>query len=254
MPINVDELQKRLEEIDGKFKGKFGSSSNRAQVVWRPVEAHTVRIVPHTPQFVELMFHYNVGDVGTVLCPVTFGNKCPICELRISLYKNGTDDDKKFAKELKNSWRFYAPIVVRGKTEEQVPMWWAFSRTVYNMIFNLAKNPEYGDISDPAKGTDLDIVVEKPKKKGEFKKTNVSPKRSASALSDANNIDRLINSIPDLMKEFKVYTYEEIKQIVDKWLTTKHAAPTAGDVGETIVASEEEEDVDEVFKDIESKK
>lgn len=245
MTIDVEKLEQKLLQIQGKIRPQSDGDSFR---FWKPREAHVIRIVPHTPQFIELMFHYDVDPNGAVLCPSTFGKKCPIDNLRMKLYKSGTDDDRTIAKKLKSVWRFYAPVIVRetNKPESELkPVWWTFSKTIYESIIRFCKNPEYGDISDPVSGTDLDIVLTKPQKKGEFAKTSISPKRRSSALaSNEDEVKRIIESVPDMMKEIKELSFDELQKIADSWLESMTATKVPED--EEVSA----ESIDDVFKEL----
>jgi hypothetical protein len=243
--IDVDKLEQKLLQIQGKIR----PTENDGFRFWKPREAHVIRIVPHTPQFVELMYHYDVDPNGPIVCPATFNRKCPIDNLRIKLYKSGTDEDKVIAKKLKTVWRFFAPVVVResNKPESELkPMWWTFSRTIYESIIRYCKNPEYGDISDPVSGTDLDIVLTKAQKKGEFSKTSISPKRRSSALaSSEEEIKRITDSVPDMMKEIKELSFDELQKIADNWLDSMTSTKVPEDEEEVSAES-----IDEVFKEI----
>jgi hypothetical protein len=125
------------------------------------------------------------------------------------------------------------------------PVWWTFSKTIYESIIRFCKNPEYGDISDPVSGTDLDIVLTKPQKKGEFAKTSISPKRRSSALaSNEEEIKRITESVPDMMKEIKELSFDELQKIADSWLESMTATKVPED--EEVSA----ESIDEVFKEL----
>ena len=134
MPINVEELEKKLQIITGQIKAP--SPGDTGFRFWRPKEAHVIRLVPHTPQFIELCYHYDI-DSTPMLCPSSFNKPCPVCKTRVKFYKSGTEEHRALAKQLKNVWRFFAPIIVRegNKTESEIkPVWWTFSRTVYEAI------------------------------------------------------------------------------------------------------------------------
>lgn len=248
MPINVDELEKKLQQITGQVKSpQPGDSKFR---FWKPKEAHVIRIVPRSPQqFIELCYHYDIEPSGPVLCPNTFGRPCPICRTRAKLYKSGTEEDRALAKQLKNVWRFFAPVVVResNKPENEIhPVWWTFSRTVYEEIIKFCKDPEYGDISDAVNGTDLDITVTKPKTDKEYAKTSIHPKRKSSPLvSSQTELARIVSEIPDMMKEVKELPIEQLEKILETFLA---GATSVHDEHE----SEAEKSVDEVFKEINS--
>jgi len=96
--------------------------------------------------------------------------------------------------------------------------------------------------------TDLDIVFTKPTKKGEFAKTNISPKRKTSVLSSSEeNIKKIVDSVPDMMKEVKELPFDALEKIIDAWVNSNMVA--AHDEGETAPASTETS-IDEVFKEI----
>lgn len=251
MPINVEELERKLQIISGQIKAipNPGESGFRW---WKPREAHVIRIVPHTPQFIELCYHYDINPSGPVICPNTFNKPCPICRMRVNLYKSGTKEDRALAKQLKNVWRFFAPIVVRESNKPEsdiVPVWWTFSRTVYESIIGFCKDPDYGDISDPVHGTDLDIVLIKPKSDKEYAKTTVKPKRNSTVLaSNDAQLKRIIEAVPDMMKEIKEQNAEQLEKILDAFLagaTTVHDATP-----ESSTAVTDEKSVDEVFKEL----
>lgn len=245
MPINVNELEKRLLEIEGKVRP--ASSEQSGFRFWKPKETHVVRIVPHTPQFVELMFHYDISDDNIpILCPASFNKPCPVDKLRMKLYKNGTPEDIALAKKLKGPWRFFAPIIVREKNKpdsEVVPTWWTFSKTTYQSIIQLCKNPEYGDISDTINGTDLDVVFTPAVPPQLYPKTSIAPKRKSSPLvADEVQAKRIIEAVPDMMKEVKQLTYEEIEKVLENWVSATSAQvddqPAAGG------------SVDDIFKEL----
>lgn len=249
MPIDIEKIQKRLSEIDN-----FGiKKQQKSGKTWRPKDSHKIRIVPREVQFIEHMFHYGVDPGGPVICLSMFNKPCPICELRIKLYKSGDDADRVLAKELKSQWRFATPIVVRGE-EKNGAMWWSFSRKVYEDIIRFCKNPEYGDISDPIKGVDLDVVVVKPKKEGEYSKTELAPRRTSTPLaSTEQEIREIVNSIPDISQDYKVLSYEEIVKIVDEWVKVKDTnpvTPSTSSATEEISDAATDENVDKVFEEL----
>lgn len=251
MPIDIKQLEQKLLQIQGKIK----PNENANFKFWKPREAHVIRIVPHTPQFIEFMFHYEVDPNGPVVCLSSFNKKCPIDALRMNLYKSNSEEDKILAKKLKSTWRFFTPIIVRSQTipeSEIKPVWWSFSKTTYENIFRFCRDPEYGDISHPINGTDLDISLVKPQKKNEFAKTNISPKRRSSPLaSSEEEIKRIIESVTDMTKEITIHSYEELQTIANNWLNSVSENKNK----ERSEEEEEEEEkisksIDDVFKEI----
>jgi len=224
MPIDIKKIEEKLQQITtGKM---FTKKSN----YWRPKTEHRIRIVPHEPQFLEHMIHYGVDPNGPVVCLSTINKKCPICQLRIKLFQNG---DKATAGKLKAQLRIATPIVevsfddsnrfgAQGNAE---PKWWSFSKKVYENIINICKNPDYGDISDPENGTDLDIVYKKAKTKGEFDSTIVTPRRKSIPLATADETKKIIESVPDISADFRILEPEEMSKVVEEWIKSVEFAP-----------------------------
>ena len=111
----------------------------------------------------------------TVLSPRTNGDADPIAEWGTRLWNEGTDGSKEAAKRFWPKMRIFAPIVVRGEEDKGV-RWWGFSRTTYQALLDVVLDPEYGDITDTEKGTD--IRIDYGKKSGQaFPTTDVRPMR-----------------------------------------------------------------------------
>ena len=105
----------------------------------------------------------------------------PIAEWGTSLWNEGTDGSKEAAKRFWPKMRVFAPIVVRGEEDKGV-RWWGFSRTTYQALLDVVLDPEYGDITDTEKGTD--IRIDYGKKSGQsFPTTDVRPMRRTSPLA-----------------------------------------------------------------------
>ena len=151
-----------------KMKAKrdaLESRGNGQSAFWRPEDGEqTIRIVP-TPDgdpFKEYWFHYNLGKNSGFLSPKkNFGEDDPLNDFVRQLYKDGSDESIKMAKDLSARQRFFAAVVVRGEEDKGVRLW-GFGKTAYKELLNLVLNPEYGDITDVDEGTDLTIQYGKP--------------------------------------------------------------------------------------------
>jgi hypothetical protein len=113
---------------------------------------------PNGDPFFEAYYHYGMGAEGktTVLSPRTNGDADPIAEWGTRLWNEGTDGSKEAAKRFWPKMRIFAPVVVRGEEDKGV-RWWGFSRTTYQALLDVVLDPEYGDITDTEKGTDIRI-------------------------------------------------------------------------------------------------
>ena len=106
--------------------------------------------------------------------------------------------------------RIFAPVVVRGEEDKGV-RWWGFSRTTYQALLDVVLDPEYGDITDTEKGTDLRIDYGK-KSGQQFPTTDVRPMRRTTKLAKTEEeINTLLGEHrKDATDIFEVATYEDL--------------------------------------------
>ena len=209
-----------------KMRQKHAALTNRGgdtnDYFWKPDEGtHQVRLVcPETGDpFFEAYYHYAMGQGGrtTVLSPRTFGEEDPIAEYGTSLWNEGTDASKEAAKRFWPKMRVFAPVVVRGEEDKGV-RWWGFSRTTYQALLDVVLDPEYGDITDTEKGTDLRIDY--GKKQGQsFPTTDVRPMRRTSPLADSEEkVNTLLETLPVVNDVFERTTFEQCERVLTETL------------------------------------
>ena len=141
------------------------------------------------------------------------------------LYKDGSDESIKLAKNLSARQRFFAPVLVRGEEAKGVRLW-GFGKTAYRELLNLVLNPEYGDITDPESGTDLVIGYGKPAG-ASFPETKITPRRKSSPLhKDSERVVELMENIPDFEELFENgrKTPDEVQDILAAYLDSEEAS------------------------------
>ena len=208
-----------------KMKAKRDAIENRGgkSGFWRPDDGETtIRILP-TPDgdpFKEYWFHYNLGKNPGFLSPKkNFGEDCPLDSFVRQLYKDGSDESIKMAKNLQARQRFFSPVIVRGDEAEGVRLW-GYGKTAYKELLNLVLNPEYGDITDVNEGTDLVINYGKPPG-AQFPQTTITPRRRSSPLTDSEEkAAEMLDSVPDYDAVFESArkTPSEIQAMLDEHL------------------------------------
>jgi hypothetical protein len=62
----------------------------------------------------------------------------------------------KWLKSLFASNAFFHLVLVRGEENEGARDW-GYSKTVYQTLLETVLNPDYGDITDPETGVDIDL-------------------------------------------------------------------------------------------------
>lgn len=213
MAIDLDKMRKKLSALKNKGGGNF----------WKPPEGKsTIRILPTEDgdPFKAFHFHYNLGKHG-FLCPKkNYGDDCPACNFVKDLYAEGDDESKAMAKDLSARQRFFSPILVRGKESEGVKIW-GYSKTVYEELLSLVLNPDYGDITDPSEGVDLQITYGK-EDGARYPSTKIDPRRKSSEMCadmSEGECDSLLESIPDFDTLYEKVSTAEVQKMLDEHLS-----------------------------------
>jgi hypothetical protein len=216
MAIDLDAIRKKLNQLSG--------NNSRKNAFWRPQEGeeHVVRILSFKDNdgqpFKERWFYYNIGDNPGLLAPHQFGNPDPIQELINKLRDDGTKESYELAKKLYPKMRAYAPVIVRGEEEKGVRLW-SFGKTVYQSLLNIMLDEDYGDITDPKEGRDVKVICTKPPGRM-WATTEVRPRGKPSKLCDtAATAREWLGSVPDLDALYNAKSYEELENIITKWLS-----------------------------------
>ena len=125
----------------------------------------------------------------------------------------------KLAKKLDAKTRIFAPIIVRGEESEGVKLW-QFGKEVYQDFLNMAADEEIGDYTDIVNGRDITVETSGPESTGtQYNKSSVRVRLKETQLSeDAALVEKWSNDQPDPTKEFKQFSFEEMKSALEKWL------------------------------------
>ena len=190
----------------------------------------TIRIVPTADgdPFKEYWFHYNLGKNPGFLSPKrNFGVEDPLNDFVRQLFKEGTEDSIKMAKNLMARQRFFAPVLVRGEEEKGVRIW-GFGKMAYQELLNLVLNPEYGDITDVEGGTDLVLKYGKPAGAvpADYPDSTTPHFHLCVMMPsvDQRSVPNCSRSIPDFDGLFPRKSPEEIQTMLDEWLAGEDSA------------------------------
>jgi len=207
-----------------KMKAKRDALENRGNnksAFWKPEDGEqTIRLLPTSDgdPFKQYWFHYNLGKNPGFLSPKkNFGESDPLDDFIRQLYKDGTDESVKMAKNLSARQRFFSPVLVRGEEGEGVRLW-GYGKMAYKELLNLVLNPEYGDITDVNEGTDLVINYGKPAG-AQFPQTTITPRRRPSALAKTEDeIHSYLDQVPDYNTVFERKTPQDVQAMLDEFL------------------------------------
>ena len=133
------------------------------------------------------------------------------------MFKEGSDESIKMAKNLMARQRFFAPVMVRGEENEGVRLW-GFGKTAYQELLNLVLNPDYGDITDVEEGTDLVLTYGKPPG-AQFPQTSITPRRRPSRLMETDEaVAHALDTVPEFESVFERKTPEQVQGMLDQFL------------------------------------
>lgn len=216
MAIDLDAIRNRLDSLQTKV--------SKTDNLWKPKPGtQQLRIVPYihdeSNPFIELYFHYNFGG-KTVQSPVTFGEADPLAEFAEKLKSTGDRNDWNLSKKLTPKLRTYVPVIVRGEESEGVKFW-GFGKTVYQELLSFFADPDYGDLTDPVNGRDITVEFKTAKELGKnYPETYIRVKPNQTPITKDKDVIESLKDQTDLPKMFKQYSYEEMKDMLEKWLET----------------------------------
>jgi len=215
-------LKQKLDTLQQKTP-VGGAKRDYSLTFWRPtVGKQQIRIVPSAfnsnNPFTELKFYYGITN-KVMLSPETWGDKDPIALFASKLREEYSKENYLLAKKLDAKTRIFAPVIVRGEEDKGVRLW-QFGKLIYEELLSLAVDDEIGDYTDIVSGRDLTIETVGPESTGtQYNKSSVRVRLKETQLSeDAALVEKWSNDQPDPTKEFKQFSFEEMKSALEKWL------------------------------------
>jgi len=155
--------------------------------------------------------HRGVGaNNETVVCPTTFGKKCPICEYRDKLRKEGADDEE--IKVTKTSERnLYAVFIKNNKSNKSNKLFlldtsdYLFQETFEEQLKDY---DEFETFPDHQSGSTLRVTFAEDSFGGN---KYAKPTRFDFVKRKEQYDDEILEQIPDLDKCFKILSYDDLK-------------------------------------------
>jgi len=261
--MDLDAIKNKLNQLQ--------STTSTANNFWKPEPGkQVVRIVPYTHNkenpFVELFFHYNLGQNKTYMSPMSFGRPDPVQEFADKLKSTGDKDEWIQGKRLEPKMRTFAPVIVRGQESEGVKFW-GFGKTVYQELLSVIADPDYGDITDPVNGRDIMIERQTPAEAGnQYGKTTVRVKPNQTPLTEGKEmLESLLTTQPNLTELYTEPSYDDLKEALATYLnpsddttdttttsngvaaTTAPTSNTGTATAATTTATKKTDDVEDAF-------
>jgi hypothetical protein len=251
-----------INAIKNKLTQLQSTTSNKDNF-WKPEPGkQVVRIVPYKHNkdnpFIELYFHYNLGNNKTYMSPISFGRPDPVEEFANKLKSTGNKDEWIQGKRLEPKMRTFVPVIVRGRESEGVKFW-GFGKTVYQELLAVIADPDYGDITDSTSGRDIGIERQTPAEAGnQYGKTTVRVKPNQTTITDNDTLlQSIFDNQADLTELYNEPTYDELKEVLAGYLnpsdsdsendTTTQQATSKPTTQTTATVEKVEDAFDELF-------
>lgn len=219
-----------FEKIKESLNKKAESTGFKDILKFVPENTYLVRLLPNIHDPKNTIFSYTTfgwtsrttGQYVSVISPMSFGERCPVNEMRYKLYQ-GSEHEKSLAKLVKrnNQWLVNCYVVnnpTSPESEGKIKII-RFGKQLHKIITDAISGddaeefgPSIFDLSD--QGNNLRIKVEK--NEGGYA-SYISSKfvKSCAVPGVGSNLDEIYNSALDLSKIVAVKTYDEIKEILD---------------------------------------
>ena len=214
--MDISAIKSKLNQLQ--------STQSTTKNFWKPEPGkQVVRIVPYKHNkdnpFIELFFHYNLGNNKTYLSPLSFGRPDPVAEFADKLKSTGNKDEWIQGKRLEPKMRTFAPVIVRGQENEGVKFW-GFGKTVYQELLGVIADPDYGDITDATNGRDIMIERQTPAEAGnQYGKTTVRVKPNQTAITEnGESLQTILDNQSNLTELYTEPTYDELKEVLGNYL------------------------------------
>ncbi len=214
--MDINAIKSRLNTLQ--------ATSTTTNNFWKPEPGkQVVRIVPYKfnkdNPFIELFFHYSLGNNKTYMSPSSFGRPDPVAEFADKLKSTGNKDEWIQGKRLEPKMRTFAPVIVRGKESEGVKFW-GFGKTVYQELLSVIADPDYGDITEAMAGRDIMIERQTPAEaENQYGKTTVRVKPNQTPITeDKEVLTSILNNQADLTELYTEPTYDELKEVLANYL------------------------------------
>lgn len=144
----------------------------------------------------------------------------------------GDTEKWKIGKRLEPTQRRFIPIIVRGK-EQQGVKFWGFGKEIYQQLLDIFTDEDYGDITDPKNGKDIEIQYIPPKEAGNtYGKITFKVKPNSVPLtSDTTLLKKILTQQQNLIEIFKgMYNHstQSLERALDRYLNPDKQVSTNG--------------------------
>lgn len=252
--MNISALKAQIAAKTQKSEKKTYEKIDYSKYFFKPQPgSYNIRILPSKfdkeNPFREIFIHY--GFTKYPLMSLTnWSEQDPIVEkskeVLADAKKTRDKETYQLGKKLEPKARYFVPILVRNQ-EDRGAVLWEIGVTTLNKLIAIADNEDYGDYTDINDGRDLVVEFVKTEKMGKTinECQSILPRgKSSPVTTDSNFLDSLLTNQPDILEFNRKHTYEQISEILMKWLNPE-TDETSSDT--PIVTKEDDEEAEDTF-------
>jgi hypothetical protein len=235
-----------FESIRESLQKKATSSSFQDFLKLEIGKTYVVRLLPNIENLDRTFFHYYnhmwtslaTNQLTSVLCPSTYGERCPIDEYRFKVYRSGSDAEKEQSKILRRNENWLVNVYVisdptNPENEGKIKLL-RYGKQLNKVIFDATEGDDvqyFGhrvfDLSE--NGCSLRIKVDKNEGGyASYTSSKFLPAGSIAGLSDnVEAINNIYDNVKVLDKVFESKSYDEVQHLLDTHYFCKETAPAA---------------------------
>lgn len=259
--MDLAAVKARLEQMNNKGKKTL-------EKLWKPKDEHTVRLLPQHGKdepFIEMMFHYEIGNNFQLSCPKNYGEDCCICEFadKLRSWKDDEGKDKpehqrksdfEIFRKLQSKPKYFVAVVERqkddsGKEVLAGPFFWSVTQKVYTSLLRICANDDWNEGRDdggglnilvsPSSAHDILVSYQPPGKKGNntsmFLTVVEERKKPTKLHTDQKEVKRLLDAVPSIDEVVQRKTSSEVSKIFSSYVNSNISEDAAAAVGKTDV-------------------
>lgn len=225
--MDLSFVKKKL--ADQANRGSAREKIDYTKIFWKPkVGKYQVRILPNKFRdewpLREIYMHYGFSK-GPILALTNWGEQDPISSFAQKLRKSSDKEDWTLATKIQPKTRYFVPVLVRGEEAAGVRLW-EVGKLVNDQLMGIASDEDYGDFTNITDGRDFAIEATDEIIMGKkCVKATLRIKPKTTPISENPELVKLVlEEQPDILAINKKYSYEEIKDLLQKWLNPEEEA------------------------------
>ncbi len=241
--MDLSFVKQKLEANANKSAGR--EKIDYTKIFWKPKPGkYQIRIIPNSFRkewpLREIQMHYGFSK-GPILALNNWGEEDPITDFAKKLRKSADKDDWQLANKISPKTRYFAPVIVRTEESMGVRLW-EVGKLVNDQLMGIASDEDYGDFTDITDGRDFtveaieDVIAGR---KGIKCTLRIKPKTSPIS-EDSALVGKALNEQPDILAINRKYTYDQLKDVLQKWLNPEEETTTESTP--TVAATDDEDD------------